>query len=90
MAELQGVYDSLKPVEPDFLIGQWTGGCIDTGHPTQKLIVEVKWAGKDFHTVNDVDPIMVYNDKGERVFFEERGHAQVSESRWIKRSRNIT
>lgn len=82
--EVQAIYDGLKPIEPDFLIGKWTGGGIDTGHPVNKLLGEAKWAGKDFRTVDDVDPIMVYNDKGERVFFEERGHAQVRESRWIE------
>jgi len=39
----------------------------------------MKWAGKDFHSVDNVDPIMIYNDSGNRVWKEDAGHARIRE-----------
>lgn len=72
-----GVYDQLKPVEPQQLIGQWTGGSFDTGHPTHETLKDFKWAGKDYRSVDDVDPIMIYTEDGQRKWLEEYGHARV-------------
>ncbi|KAJ3543363.1 hypothetical protein NM208_g3620 [Fusarium decemcellulare] len=76
-AAVAAVYDQLKPVAPELLIGQWEGGSFDTGHPTHKQLQDTKWAGKDFRSVDDVDPIMLYGEDGSRSWFPEYGHAQV-------------
>lgn len=75
--EVQAVFKNLKPVEPDFLIGKWKGADFDTGHPVHQGLLDMNWAGKDFRSANDVDPIMVYDENKKRVWFEKRGHAQV-------------
>jgi predicted ATPase with chaperone activity len=32
---------------------------VQTGHPGYKQLVDLHWAGKTFHSINDVDPIIV-------------------------------
>ncbi|RAQ61644.1 hypothetical protein COH21_012640, partial [Aspergillus flavus] len=71
---VENVYNQLKPVPPSFLIGKWNGGDIDTGHIGHKLLKEMKWAGKDFRSVDDGDPIMVHDAEGNRVWKEDWGH----------------
>lgn len=51
---------------------------VNTGHPTEDKLSGMKWAGKDFRSTEDVDPIMVYKDDGSRVWNESWGHARVS------------
>ena len=51
---------------------------MDTGHPAHQRLTEVSWAGKDFHSVDDVDPVIVFDDNGKRVVSEAFGKARVS------------
>ncbi|KAF9872372.1 hypothetical protein CkaCkLH20_10199 [Colletotrichum karsti] len=78
-ADIAAVFDELKPVSPDQLIGSWEGGSFDTGHPAHQQLRSFKWAGKDFRSVDDVDPIMVYGEDGKRSWFSEYGHARIRE-----------
>ncbi|WYZ41152.1 hypothetical protein EsH8_V_000047 [Colletotrichum jinshuiense] len=73
------VYDQLKPVAPGLLIGQWEGGSFDTGHPVHQQLRDFRWAGKDFRSIDDVDPIMRYEDDGKRTWLSDYGHARVRE-----------
>lgn len=72
------VFDEAKPVAPGQLTGSWVGGSFDTGHPAHKKLGEVRWAGKDFRSAEDVDPMVVYGENGERVWAEKYGRARVS------------
>ncbi|KAI0163795.1 hypothetical protein BJ166DRAFT_592583 [Pestalotiopsis sp. NC0098] len=72
------VFDELKPITTDFLVGSWTGGSFDTGHPVHQQLGGMQWAGKDFRGVDDVDPVMVLKD-GARVWESEFGHARLRE-----------
>lgn len=76
------IYDTLQPItDADFLTkgtGEWKGHSISTDHPIHKMLVDVEWAGKVFRSVDDVDPIMVYDEEGKREFLSKFGHAQVS------------
>ncbi|KAB8202249.1 hypothetical protein BDV34DRAFT_237097 [Aspergillus parasiticus] len=76
---VEDVYNQLKPVPPSFLIGKWNGGDIDTGHIGHKLLKEMKWAGKDFRSVDDGDPIMVHDAEGNRIWKEDWGHCSLRE-----------
>ncbi|KAL9600479.1 MAG: hypothetical protein Q9219_003130 [cf. Caloplaca sp. 3 TL-2023] len=79
-AEVEKVYNNLKPLPSrEFLIGSWKGGAFDNGHEGYAGMAKVRWAGKDFRGVDDVDPIMVYDDNGKRVWNEEWGHASLRE-----------
>ena len=76
--EVEEVYNALPPVSPETLVGKWKGGSFDTGHPIHEQLTTFNWAGKDFHSVDHVDPIMITDEKGNRVHFQQYGHAQVS------------
>ncbi|KAJ7741272.1 hypothetical protein B0H16DRAFT_1464469 [Mycena metata] len=78
-AEATKIFDQLKPIEPSFLMGEWEGGDFNTGHPASESLKKLNWVGKTFRTENDVDPIMVRGEGGERTFLEMYGHAQVRE-----------
>ncbi|KAJ6534386.1 GXWXG protein-domain-containing protein, partial [Mycena capillaripes] len=73
------IFDQLKPVEPAFLMGEWEGGFFDTGHPATPVLKELNWAGKNFLTEEDVEPIIVCGEGGKRVFMECYGRACVRE-----------
>ncbi|KAL8988646.1 MAG: hypothetical protein Q9169_008519, partial [Polycauliona sp. 2 TL-2023] len=80
-SEAAQIYDSLPPLPScDFLLGSWEGGCFETGHPGCKALQDVGWAGKDFRGVDDVDPIMVFNDQGKRVWSEKWGRASLRQT----------
>jgi hypothetical protein len=76
-AAVANVFDQLKPITPDFLFGDWKGQSVNTGHPLQKQLETGKWAGKHFKSVDDVDPVMIYQDDGSRVWNQEYGNARV-------------
>lgn len=72
------MYDQLEAIPSEDLIGSWKGTSLDTGHPAHQRLTEVSWAGKDFHSVDDVDPVIVFDDNGKRVVSEAFGKARVS------------
>lgn len=74
---IEKVFDQLPPVSPETLLGQWDGHSFETDHPTHQRLSSLKWAGKDFRSIYDVDPMMVYNEEGNRVWDPQFGHAQV-------------
>ncbi|KAI8376095.1 uncharacterized protein BYT42DRAFT_614880 [Radiomyces spectabilis] len=76
-AKIANLFDQLKPVQSEFMLGDWLAGYYDTGHMTNKDLAEMRWAGKCFRTVNDIDPVMVYDDNGNRVHKKEFGQAQL-------------
>ncbi|KAJ7486175.1 GXWXG protein-domain-containing protein [Mycena galericulata] len=73
------IFDQLKAIEPSFLMGEWEGGDFDTGHPGTQALKAIKWAGKNFRSTEDVDPIIVYGEDGKRTFLESYGRARVRE-----------
>lgn len=78
--EVWELFDELKPIGPDHFTGAWKGGSVNTNHPTEGKMEALKWAGKDFRSTEDVDPIMVYKEDGSRAWNEDWGHARVSNS----------
>ncbi|KAL8704439.1 MAG: hypothetical protein Q9201_002397 [Fulgogasparrea decipioides] len=79
-AEVEKVFNALKPLpSPEFLIGSWNGGAFETGHPGSETLKKMRWAGKDFRGVDDVDPIIVFDDNDKRVWDEEWGNASLRE-----------
>lgn len=78
-AEVEKIFGSLKPLaSADLLIGSWNGAGVQTGNKGNENLMQMRWVGKDFRGVDDVDPIMVLDDKEQRVWSEEWGHASVS------------
>ena len=77
-SSVEEIFNALQPVKTSFLTGDWVGGSLDTGHPGPKQLLEMRWAGKNFRSVDDADPIILYDEAGERVWSEEWGHSSVS------------
>lgn len=77
-AQVAKIFDELAPIAPEFMLGDWQGGSFDTGHPSHALLLSSGWAGKSFHTVDNVDPVMVWKNGG-RVPNPKVGGARVSE-----------
>lgn len=59
--------------DPTFLYGEWTGGSFENDHPGHQQLVAMRWAGKSFRDVNDVDPIVVYDEQEKRKASEVFG-----------------
>ncbi|BCS29656.1 DUF4334 domain-containing protein [Aspergillus puulaauensis] len=73
-SDVEAVYNRLRPVLPEELIGEWRGGSFDTGHPTHASLENIVWLGKTFHSTEEVDPVMVQKE-GKRVLNDQAGHA---------------
>ena len=74
---IEAVFDQLQPVAPEFMLGEWKGGMFDTGHSVNTVLKDTRWAGKSFHSIDDVDPIVSYDETGKRVWVETYGKARV-------------
>jgi hypothetical protein len=76
--DVQAAFDNLQPIKPEHFFGTWEGANVNTGHPTEEKLTGMNWAGKTFRSTEDVDPIEVYQENGERVWNPDWGHARVS------------
>lgn len=75
-ATVSALFDQLPPIKPSELIGSWSGGFFDTGHPVGDKLVEIKWVGKEFESLDEVDPVIVERD-GQRASWGQWGRASV-------------
>jgi len=75
---LRTAFENLSPItDATFMIGEWTGGSFENDHPGHKALTSMRWAGKNFRGVNDVDPIIVYDEQGKRKVGEGWGGARL-------------
>jgi hypothetical protein len=65
-ASLLEYYDTLAPIDTAFMLGDWDGGVLATGHDGERQMTLIRWVGKTFHGENDVDPIVACNAEGTR------------------------
>jgi hypothetical protein len=61
------LFDSLEPVDIDFMIGRWKGEGYPTGHSHDGLLEAYHWYGKQFESSEDVHPLLFLNRRGEIV-----------------------
>jgi hypothetical protein len=61
------LFDSLEPVDIDFMIGRWKGEGYPTGHPHDGQLEAYHWYGKLFESSEDVHPLLFTNRRGEIV-----------------------
>jgi hypothetical protein len=52
------LYDSLDPVDLDFMLGRWHGSGFPTQHRMDGLLEAYGWYGKEFHNKDQVDPML--------------------------------
>lgn len=75
--EVYSLFDSLDAVAEEELVGDWVGALVPTGHPGEKLLDRLRWAGKTFRSRDDVDPIVVHDEQGQRTASDVMGSATV-------------
>jgi hypothetical protein len=61
------LFDSLEPVDIDFMIGRWRGEGYPTGHPLDGQLEAFHWYGKLFESSEDVHPLLYLNRRGDIV-----------------------
>lgn len=67
VARVLALYDQLAPIgDTTFMLGEWDGDVIRTGHPGELQLGTLGWVGKTFHHEDDVDPIITRGPAGER------------------------
>lgn len=62
------LFDALPPVSLDFLLGQWKGFEIETGHRIEGLLEASGWYGKRFESPEDVHPLLMYTLNKKNVY----------------------
>ncbi|KAJ5279579.1 hypothetical protein N7478_004951 [Penicillium angulare] len=75
-AYIDEIFQELKPIKPDNLMGEWDGYILSTGHPFENELEELNWFGNTFDSKDDVAPLIVAKN-GDRVRFEDWGLASV-------------
>lgn len=78
-ADLDAFFDGLPAVEETFMLGEWRGGCFNSGHPGEAMLGKVKWRGKRFTSRNDVSPMLCENEKGDVIASPLLGSARLRE-----------
>ena len=67
LAEALQFFDTLAPVAPSEMLGEWRGTGIPTGSPFDGLLENVGWHGKRFDSVNDGHPLVFAVGRQRRV-----------------------
>lgn len=57
-ADALALFDSLAPVDIDFMLGRWVGSGFDTHHPMDGLLETFGWYGKAFVNADEVHPLL--------------------------------
>ncbi|GLB08398.1 hypothetical protein AtubIFM57258_004287 [Aspergillus tubingensis] len=63
LTKTKAYFDERPPVQPSFLLGEWKGLPVLTGNKLVEILRNVKWAGKNFHGVDQVEPMVCFDDK---------------------------
>lgn len=78
-AQLESLFNQLKPISSEVLLGEWNGGIFNDAHPSGEALRQINWAGKTFHSIEQVQPVILHGEQpGERIWCEEYGLARVS------------
>jgi Domain of unknown function (DUF4334)/GXWXG protein len=62
---LEEFWATLEPVTVEFMIGEWKGGDLVTGHRGDRFLGD-RWFGTTFSSALDVDPIVCLDDDGNK------------------------
>lgn len=61
------LFDTLEPVNLDFMLDRWQGSGLHTSHPMDGLLEASNWYGKEFIDPENVHPLLFLNNKGEII-----------------------
>lgn len=68
----EALFDRLDAVETDFMIGEWWGREVSTGHAMDGSLALARWYGKTFLDNDNVHPLVHLDGQG-RKFFADPG-----------------
>ncbi|AFY39385.1 hypothetical protein Lepto7376_3151 [[Leptolyngbya] sp. PCC 7376] len=63
--EALALFDSLEPVDLEFMWGRWHGRGIETEHPMDGMLEMSNWYGKEFIDAETVHPLLFADRRGE-------------------------
>ncbi|AYM43956.1 DUF4334 domain-containing protein [Mycobacteroides chelonae] len=63
-ADLDEIWAALDTARPEDMLGSWKGDEFHTGHKMNGQLAAARWYGKIFRSINDVEPIVCYDDEG--------------------------
>jgi hypothetical protein len=82
--ELEQFWSSLDPVPIEFMIGEWRGGDLPTGHRGDGYLGST-WYGTTFRSATDVSPVICVDADGNR--FEDTQLMKGRASLWMEEFR---
>jgi hypothetical protein len=69
------VFEKLEPASTDFMMGIWHGGLFDNTKPNT-----IRWYGKRFTSLNNVDPMLCQKEDGTIYAWDKWGPARMREA----------
>ncbi|WP_067687270.1 DUF4334 domain-containing protein [Nocardia jejuensis] len=63
-AELDELWQSLKPVRAQDILGEWKGAAFQTGHPLCRALARSRWYGKTFLSLTEAKPLICRAEDG--------------------------
>lgn len=64
----EALYDGLNPIPTDFMIGEWWGREVSTGHNMDGSLALARWYGKTFLDEENVHPLVHLDGQGRKYF----------------------
>ncbi|MDV3350018.1 DUF4334 domain-containing protein [Leptothoe sp. LEGE 181152] len=61
------LFDSLDPINLEFMIGRWQGSGLHTSHPMDGMLEASNWYGKEFIDPETVHPLLFLDGQGEII-----------------------
>lgn len=78
-AELDELFAAADSVGIAFMLGEWDGAHFAQGHPIEKQLDAIRWAGKSFTDRDTVSPIVCFDEAGGRAANPAFGGARLRE-----------
>ncbi|MDB9519362.1 DUF4334 domain-containing protein [Roseofilum reptotaenium CS-1145] len=61
------LFDTLEPVNLEFMFGRWQGSQLHTDHPMDGLLEASNWYGKEFINAETVHPLLFLDAQGQII-----------------------
>jgi hypothetical protein len=72
-------FDNLESIPGQFMLGEWRGEILSTGHVDEPVLQGFDWVGKKFHSRDKVDPMVCLDGNGMEFVNPVLGSASVRE-----------